>query len=142
MSIPAHFKNKEILIPKESEIKKKITLDAHSIDVCDKFLVDLIQTTKGDSSIKFFRKDLVTMIIWLFIMKSYALKKVINIEDIARQIALASKISKPSLRLILENAKGKGFIKFNHNKADNRSWVIEPEDITINEFKKWCEDFI
>ena len=142
MSIPAHFKNKEILIPKESEIKKKITLDAHSIDVCDKLLVDLIQTTKGDSSIKFFRKDLVTMIIWLFIMKSYALKKTINIEDIAREIALASKISKPSLRLILENAKGKGFIKFNHNKADNRSWVIEPEDITINEFKKWCEVFI
>ena len=82
------------------------------------------------------------MIIWLFIMKSYALKKTINIEDIAREIALASKISKPSLRLILENAKGKGFIKFNHNKADNRSWVIEPEDITINEFKKWCEVFI
>ena len=82
------------------------------------------------------------MIIWLFIIKSFYLNKSINIEDISREIAPASKISKPSLRLILENAREKGFIKFTHNSIDHRSWIIEPENVTINEFKKWSEAFI
>jgi DNA-binding MarR family transcriptional regulator len=127
---------------KKSIQQQNTRFDKHSINICTTFLDDLIEVTKGDSSIKFFRKDLITMIIWLFIIKSYANHKSINIEDIAREIAPASKISKPSLRLILENAKDKGFIKFTHSKIDNRSWVIEPEKITINEFKKWCEVFI
>ena len=65
----------------------------------------------------------------------------INIEDISIGMAPASKISKPSLRLILENAKEKGFIRFVDNPIDHRSWIIEPEDITINEFKKWTQAF-
>ena len=130
-----------------SKLRKSIEtngsiLDSKSFNICKKFLDDLIEVSKGDSSIKFFRKDLVTMIIWLFIIKSYYLDKSINIEDIAREIAPASKISKPSLRLILENAREKGFIKFTHNSIDHRSWIIEPENVTINEFKKWSEAFI
>jgi DNA-binding MarR family transcriptional regulator len=130
-----------------SKLRKSIEtngsiLDSKSFNICKKFLDDLIEVSKGDSSIKFFRKDLVTMIIWLFIIKSFHLGESINIEDISREIAPASKISKPSLRLILENAKEKGFIKFSHNPIDNRSWIIEPEEVTINEFKKWCEAFI
>jgi len=82
------------------------------------------------------------MTIWLFILKSYNEYKTINIEDIAREIAPSSRISKPSLRLILENAKIKKFIRFVANPKDNRSWIIEPEDITINEFKKWTQIFL
>ena len=70
-------------------------------------------------------------------MNSYANKKKINIEDIAREIATATRISKPSLRLILENAKEKGFIKFTHNIEDSRSWIIEPETLAIEEFNQW-----
>ena len=126
---------------KSTEINGSI-FDSKSFNVCRNFLDDLIEVSKGDSSIKFFRKDLVSMIIWLFIIKSFYLNKSINIEDISREIAPASKISKPSLRLILENAREKGFIKFTHNSIDHRSWIIEPENVTINEFKKWSEAFI
>ena len=38
--------------------------------------------------------------------------------------------------------KKKGFIKFTHNQKDTRSWIIEPEEKTINEFQKWSEIFI
>ncbi|WP_415286889.1 hypothetical protein ABXT46_02445 [Candidatus Pelagibacter sp. Uisw_104] len=82
------------------------------------------------------------MTIWLFILKSYNEYKAINIEDIAREVAPSSRVSKPSLRLILENAKIKKFIRFVDNPKDNRSWIIEPEDITINEFKKWTQIFL
>ena len=111
-------------------------LDEHSKTVCAKLLADLIIVNQGNSSIKFFRRDLTTMLIWLFIMNSYSENKSINIEDIARGIASATRISKPSLRLILENAKQKGFLKFTHSIKDSRSWIIEPEDISISEFKK------
>ena len=114
-------------------------LNEHTKIICAALLDDLIEVNKGDTTIKFFRRDLTTMIIWLFIMNSYGNKKKINIEDIARELASSTKISKPSLRLILENAKEKGFLKFTLNENDNRSWIIEPEIITIEEFNVWCK---
>ena len=114
-------------------------LNEHTKIICAALLDDLIEVNKSDTSIKFFRRDLTTMIIWLFIMNSYGNKKKINIEDIARELASSTKISKPSLRLILENAKEKGFLKFTLNENDNRSWIIEPEIISLEEFNEWCK---
>ena len=114
-------------------------LNEHAKIICATLLGDLIEVNKGDTSIKFFRKDLTTMIIWLFIINSYGNKKKINIEDIARELASSTRISKPSLRLILENAKEKGFLKFTLNENDNRSWIIEPENISLEEFNEWCK---
>ena len=111
----------------------------HAKKICKTLLDDLIQVNKSDTSVKFFRHDLTTMIIWLFIMNAYANKKRINIEDIAREISFTTRISKPSLRLILQNAKEKGFLKFTLNENDNRSWIIEPEVIALEEFNKWTE---
>ena len=67
------------------------------------------------------------------------IKKKINIEDIAREISSTTRISKPSLRLILENAKEKGFLKFTLNENDNRSWIIEPEILAVQEFNIWAK---
>ena len=119
-------------------------LGPHTQKICDTLLSDIINTVDNEEkcTIMFFRKNLVTMTIWLFILKSYNEYKAINIEDIAREVAPSSRISKPSLRLILENAKIKKFIRFVYNPKDNRSWIIEPEDITINEFKKWTQIFL
>ena len=117
-------------------------LDKSGITTCKKFLDDLIEISKADNSIKFFRKDISTMLIWLFIMEAYSRGEKINIEDIARGISVSTSISKPSLRLILENAKTKGFIKFTLNIKDNRSWIIEPEEISINEFNIWSKKLV
>ena len=114
-------------------------LDMHSKNVCKELLLDLVNISRGNSSIKFFRKDLTTTLIWLFIMRSFSEKKIINIEDISRGISQATTISKPSLRLILENARDQKFLKFTHNKIDSRSWIIEPEEISIIEFNKWAK---
>ena len=117
-------------------------LDPHAKRICATLLKDLVEVNKGDSSIKFFRQDLITMVIWLYIMESYSKNIKINIEDVARGVSQACRISKPSLRLILENAKAKGFIKFTQNLKDNRSWIIEPEDISINEFNAWTKKLV
>ena len=119
-------------------------LDPHSKKICDSLFYDITRPTYSgkESTVNFFRKDLVSITIWLFILKSYNEYKIINIEDIARELSRSIRISKPSLRLILENAKIKKFIRFTDNPNDNRSWIIEPEDITINEFKKWTQIFL
>ena len=117
-------------------------IDQHSKKVCKDLLLDLINVSKGHSSVKFFRKDITTMLIWLFIMEAYSEKRIINIEDISRGISQATTISKPSLRLILENAKVQKFLKFTHNKTDSRSWIIEPEEISITEFNQWTKNII
>ena len=114
-----------------------VELDLHAKKISETLLQDLIKVNQGNTSIKFFRRDLVTMIIWLYIMNAFANKQKINIEDIARGIAQGTRISKPSLRLILENAKEKGFLFFTLNEKDNRSWMIEPEVIAIEEFNMW-----
>ena len=65
-------------------------------------------------------------------------KKTINIEQLARAIATTSTISKPTLRLILDNALHKKFLRFDKSKKDLRSVNIILEDLTIKEFKEWC----
>tara|TARA_B110000091_G_scaffold157579_1_gene167921 strand:- start:751 stop:1131 length:381 start_codon:yes stop_codon:yes gene_type:complete len=118
-----------------------LRLDKSGLTTCKKFLNDLIEISKADNSIKFFRKDISTMLIWLFIMEAYSRGEKINIEDIARGISVSTSISKPSLRLILENAKQKGYLRFTHNNKDNRSWIIEPETATLNEFNSWINSW-
>jgi len=109
--------------------------------ICTNLLQDILDVSQQNNSIKFFRKDFTTMTMWLLIINAHFKNKKINIEDLARAVAPASKISKPSLRLILENAKHKGFIKFVNSENDHRSWNVEPEEIIIKEFKVWVEIF-
>ena len=127
---------------KKNYLNIMIQLDTSAIKICKILLENISGNNNLQSSVSFFIKDVITMTIWLFILKSFYEKKDINIEDIAREIAPSNRISKPSLRLILENAKQKKFIKFTHNKNDQRSWVIEPEAITINEFNQWVKIFV
>ena len=110
--------------------------------ICQNLLNDIAEVSQNDNSIRFFRKDFTTMTIWLLIISAYLQDKKINIEDIARSVAPSSKISKPSLRLILENAKHKGYIKFINSENDHRSWHVEPEEITIKEFRSWIKKFL
>ena len=118
-----------------------MVLDRQAEIFCEKLLDDLKQIDRGKKSLTFFRRDITRVIIWLYIIDSHVKKKIINIEDIAREVTSLTKISKPSLRLILEKAKQRGFIKFTHNQEDTRSWIIEPEVITLNEFNTWVEKF-
>jgi len=109
---------------------------------CLNLLKDIVEVSQDNNSIKFFRKDLTTMSIWLLIMSANLKGQKINIEDIARAVAPINRISKPSLRLILEKAKHKGYIKFTKNLDDHRSLDVEPEEIIIKEFRSWIKKFL
>ena len=106
--------------------------------ICNTLLNNIFKICKDDNSLKFFRKDFESRTIWLHILKAHFAKETINIEQLARLIASTSTISKPTLRLILDNAEHKGFLKFVKSKEDQRSVNIELTQETINEFKEWC----
>jgi hypothetical protein len=106
--------------------------------ICNNLLDNIFKICKDDNSLRFFRKDFESRTIWLYILKAHFAKETINIEQLARSIATTSTISKPTLRLILDNAVHKGFLKFVKSKKDLRSVNIELEDITVKEFKEWC----
>ena len=116
-----------------SEINDKI-----ASRICNSLLDNNLKNCKEDNSLKFFRKDFESRTIWLNILKSHFAGEKINIEQLARIVATTSTISKPTLRLILDNAEHKGYLKFVKSKKDLRSVNIELEDITIKEFKEWC----
>ena len=106
--------------------------------ICNNLLKNVFKICKDDSSLKFFRKDFESRTIWLYILQAHFENKTINIEQLARAIATTSTISKPTLRLILDNALHKKFLRFDKSKKDLRSVNITLEDITVKEFKEWC----
>ena len=108
--------------------------------ICNSLLNNIFKICKDDNSLKFFRKDFESRTIWLNILKVHFANETINIEQLSRLIAVTSPISKPTLRSILENAVHKKFIKFVKSNKDLRSVNIELEDVTIKEFKDWCND--
>ena len=107
-------------------------------EICNNLLNNISKINKKDNSLKFFRKDFNSRTVWLNILKAHFENEKINIEQLARLVATTSTISKPTLRLILDNAEHKGFLKFVKSKEDQRSVNIELTQVTINEFKEWC----
>jgi hypothetical protein len=114
--------------------------DTAAINVCDNLINDVLKICEADNSLKFFRKDFASRTIWFLILKAHFQKKEINIEMLSRAIAKTSIISKPTLRLILDNAMHRRYLKFVDSKKDRRSRIIELEDVTIKEFKEWCSE--
>ena len=114
--------------------------DKIASDICNNLLSNISNICKKDNSLKFFRKDFNSRTVWLNILKAHFENQKINIEQLARSVATTSTISKPTLRLILDNAEHKGFLKFVKSKEDQRSVNIELTQVTINEFKEWCLD--
>jgi hypothetical protein len=112
--------------------------DKIASDICNNLLSNISSICKKDNSLKFFRRDFNSRTVWLSILKAHFENQKINIEQLARSMAKTSTISKPTLRLILENAQHKGFLKFVKSKKDQRSVNIELTQVTINEFKEWC----
>ena len=104
----------------------------------------LINDLKGDwskPSIKFFRSNgAYGYIIWLTIINCYFEKKEISIERLVADVeAYASR--RTVLDFISKGVEAK-FINKKNSIEDKRKILIEPSDITINEYSGWSSEFI
>jgi len=41
-----------------------------------------------------------------------------------------------------EMCEHKGYLKFTNSPDDHRSWNVEPEEITVKEFRSWIKKFL
>ena len=104
----------------------------------------LISDLKGDwskPSIKFFRSSgAYGYIIWLTIMNTYYEKKNISIEEIVNDVEMYA--SRRTVLDFINKGVAANFIKKINSNEDKRKILIQPTEITIQEFSEWSNEFI
>lgn len=124
---------------------EKMSIQTTSVDrkvkLCKALEEDLLESNDKYETVKFFRRNITTVTIWLKTIRAYYEKKEINVEDIFRRANQITNTSRPSVVSILDEAKAKGYLLFTMNKKDKRSYDIKPSKLTIEQFEKWAEVF-
>ena len=108
----------------------------------------LIQTLKKDlntsniefETVKFFRKDFVSVWIWFWVLEQYYNNHNSNTENIMSEIP-NEYASRPTIFKIIDDAVSiKYFTKIvDHN--DKRKYNLFPTLVTIKEFEEWAKIF-
>jgi hypothetical protein len=112
-----------------------------NIEFINSMFLDLKESNEKFKTVKFFRKNIQTVAIWLYVLGSYFKKKNINIEDVYNEVNQIQRTSKPSVKNYLDEAKGLNFLIFENSIKDKRSKNITPSELTINEFLEWKKLF-
>ena len=105
-----------------------------------KFLISDLQEDWSKPSIKFFRSSgAYGYIIWLTIIDGYFERREISIE------ALVSEVKRYASRRTILDFIQKGvdakFIKKLNSTKDKRKTLIEPSELTIQEYNQWSAEF-
>tara|TARA_Y200000002_G_scaffold247768_1_gene205127 strand:+ start:283 stop:630 length:348 start_codon:yes stop_codon:yes gene_type:complete len=94
----------------------------------------------GFITVEYFRKDFMSVWIWIHILESYFNNKNINIQRIMQKIPYEY-ASRPTIYKIIDAAVAKKyFIKIKDEK-DKRKYNLFPSIQVINEFKEWAKLF-
>lgn len=91
-------------------------------------------------SIAFFKKDKVSMLLWLLVLRFHYQKKDCNTESIFLNIS-PHFASRPTIYKHIDAAISKGHIFKKQNEKDHRIFNLYPSEVTINEFEEWANKF-
>ena len=100
---------------------------------------DLIKSNSDFKSVKFFRKDIVSVWIWFVVLEQYYNNNN-NIENIISEIP-KEYASRPTIFKIIDDAVSKKYFEKIVDKNDRRKNNLLPTSQTINEFEKWAKVF-
>ena len=101
---------------------------------------DLNQSNFEFKIIKFFRKDIVSVSIWLCVLEQYYKNNNINVESI--MLAIPNEYaSRPTIFKISNNAVSKKYFIKIIDTNDKRKNNIFPTLQTIKEFEEWSKVF-
>ena len=112
------------------------------IKLCNVLEQDLLNSNSKYKTLKFFRKNIVTVIIWLSSIKNFYNNEKNSVEDLVRRSNSVSRVSRPSVVSFINNAVSKGYLISEKSKSDKRKYNIIPTKITLKEFEKWSKIFI
>ena len=98
---------------------------------------DLILSNEDFTSVKFFRKDIVSVWVWFIVLENFFNgKKNISPEEILREIP-SQYSSRPKIFNIINDGVKKKFLYKIKNEKDNRKYIVLPTDLCVDQFKKW-----
>ena len=103
---------------------------------------DLNQSNSAYETVKFFRKDMVSVWIWFCVLEQYYNNNNNNnnIENIMREIP-NEYASRPKIFKIIDDAVSKKYFKKIVDEKDKRKYNLFPTSQTIQEFEKWAKVF-
>ena len=102
---------------------------------------DLNQSNSDFETVKFFRKDIVSVWIWFSVLEQYYdNNNNNNIENIMREIP-NEYASRPKIFKIIDDAVSKKYFEKIPDKNDRRKYNLFPTSQTIKEFEEWAKVF-
>ena len=101
---------------------------------------DLNQSNSDFKSVKFFRKDIVSLWIWFCVLEQYYNNNNNNIENIISEIP-KEYASRPTIFKIIDDAVSKKYFEKIVNENDRRKYNLFPTSQTIKEFEEWAKVF-
>jgi predicted DNA binding protein len=103
---------------------------------------DLKQSNSDFKSVKFFRKDIVSVLIWFVVLEQYynSNNNNNNIENIISEIP-KEYASRPTIFKIIDDAVSKKYFEKIVDKNDKRKYNLLPTSQTLNEFEQWAKVF-
>ena len=91
-------------------------------------------------TIKFFRSELILIMIWFWILEKYYKNEICISENIIQEIP-PEIASRPTIFKFLDVAINKGYILKNSDLDDKRKLSLKPSSQTIKEFENWAIGF-
>ena len=101
---------------------------------------DLNQSNSNFETVKFFRKDIVSVWIWFYILEQHYNNNNINIENIISEIP-KEYASRPTIFKIIDDAVSKKYFEKIVNDKDKRKYNLTPTSQTKKEFEDWAQVF-
>jgi hypothetical protein len=104
------------------------------------FKKDLNQSNSDFKTVKFFRKDIVSVWIWFCVLEQYYNNNNNNIENIISEIP-KEYASRPTIFKIIDDAVTKKYFEKIVDENDKRKYNLFPTSQTIKEFEEWAKVF-
>ena len=102
---------------------------------------DLDQSNSDFETVKFFRKDIVSVWIWFCVLEQcYNNNNDNNIENIMSEIQ-NEYASRPTIFKIIDDATSKKYFEKIVDNDDKRKYNLFPTSQTIKEFEEWAKVF-
>ena len=102
---------------------------------------DLIQGNSEFKTVKFFRKDIVSVWVWFSVLERYYNNNNNNnIESIISEIP-KEYASRPTIFKVIDSAVSKNFFEKAADENDKRKYNLFPTSQTIKEFEDWAKVF-
>jgi len=101
---------------------------------------DLNPSNSDFKTVKFFRKDIVSVLIWFCVLEQYYNNNNNYIENIISEIP-KEYASRPTIFKIIDDAVSKKYFEKIVDKDDRRKYNLFPTSITIKEFEEWAKVF-